>query len=102
MNWIESDKMPPGQNGAGGGGGVVTVIADKQVSQIVAVKILKPEHKLNSDTLRGFMREAENLSALSHPNIVQLVGVSFGNYFIDIDITKFCSCRLIKMFKGSS
>ena len=57
----------------------------QQFSQIVAVKKLIPARNKDDDVLRIFMREAENMSEISrhesHPNILNFIGVSFGNFF---------------------
>ena len=45
----------------------------------VAIKILKEELAGNSDFLRRFRNESKAIAVLSHPNIVKVYDVSFGD-----------------------
>lgn len=47
----------------------------------VAIKILKDEYLKNDEFLRRFKNESKAIAMLSHPNIVQIYDVSFGNRF---------------------
>ena len=51
------------------------IIEDK----IVAVKILKDEYLTNEDFKRRFRNESKAIAVLSHPNIVKIFDVSFGD-----------------------
>ena len=52
---------------------------DKIESRWVAIKILKEELSNNSDFLRRFRNESKAIAVLSHPNIVKVYDVSFGD-----------------------
>lgn len=47
--------------------------------RIVAVKILKEEYSSNEDFKRRFRNESKAIAVLSHPNIVKVYDVSFGD-----------------------
>ena len=64
-----------------GGMAVVYKAYDVQENKIVAVKILKEEFGSNSEFLRRFQNESKVISVLSHPNIVKVFDVSFGDNF---------------------
>ena len=64
-----------------GGMAVVYKAYDIQDKKIVAVKILKEEFGSNSEFLRRFQNESKVISVLSHPNIVKVFDVSFGDNF---------------------
>lgn len=52
---------------------------DRVEDRWVAIKILKEEFSDNSDFLRRFRNEAKAITLLSHPNIVDVFDVSFGD-----------------------
>ncbi len=52
---------------------------DRMENRWVAIKILKEELAKNSDFLRRFRNEAKAITLLSHPNIVEVYDVSFGD-----------------------
>lgn len=52
---------------------------DRVEDRWVAVKILKEEFSNNSDFLRRFRNESKAIAVLSHPNIVKVFDVSFGD-----------------------
>ena len=52
---------------------------DRIEDRWVAIKILKEEFSNNSDFLRRFRNEAKAITLLSHPNIVNVYDVSFGD-----------------------
>ena len=62
-----------------GGMAVVYKAYDNVEDRIVAVKILKDEYATNEDFLRRFKNESKAISLLSHPNIVKVYDVSFGD-----------------------
>lgn len=47
---------------------------DLKVNRVIAVKLLAPEHCRKPKVLARFEREAETMTTLRHPNIVQLYG----------------------------
>jgi serine/threonine-protein kinase len=47
---------------------------DLQANRVVAIKILAPEHCRKPKVLARFEREADTMTELRHPNIVQLYG----------------------------
>jgi len=52
---------------------------DRVEDRWVAIKILKDEFSNNSEFLRRFRNEAKAITVLSHPNIVEVYDVSFGD-----------------------
>lgn len=62
-----------------GGMAVVYKAYDNIEDRIVAVKILKEEFGKNEDFLRRFQNESKAIAVLSHPNIVKVYDVSFGD-----------------------
>ncbi|MEG1427545.1 MAG: Stk1 family PASTA domain-containing Ser/Thr kinase, partial [Oscillospiraceae bacterium] len=52
---------------------------DNKESRWVAIKILKEEFAENSEFLRRFRNESRAIAVLSHPNIVKIYDVSFGD-----------------------
>lgn len=61
-----------------GQGGMATVYKalDRKLGRMVAVKILKPEMREDSDYRRRFHAESEAVARLSHPNIINVFDVS--------------------------
>ena len=53
-----------------GGMGEVYQARDTKLNRVVAVKILKPDQRVNADQQRRFVQEAQAASALNHPNII--------------------------------
>ena len=64
-----------------GGMAYVYKAYDKIDDRIVAVKILKDEYLSNEDFTRRFRNESKAIAILSHPNIVRVYDVSFGQRF---------------------
>ncbi len=62
-----------------GGMAVVYKARDNQENRIVAIKILKQEFVSNEEFLRRFKNESKAIAMLSHPNIVDVYDVSFGD-----------------------
>ncbi len=62
-----------------GGMAVVYKAFDNIDHRIVAVKILKDEFLANEDFKRRFKNESKAIAVLSHPNIVKVFDVSYGN-----------------------
>ncbi len=62
-----------------GGMAVVYKAFDNIDHRIVAVKILKNEYLANEDFKRRFRNESKAIAVLSHPNIVKVYDVSFGD-----------------------
>lgn len=61
-----------------GGMSVVYKAYDNVDDRIVAVKILKDEFLSNDEFVRRFKNESKAIALLSHPNIVKVYDVSFG------------------------
>ncbi len=61
-----------------GGMSVVYKAYDNVDDRIVAVKILKEEFLTNDEFVRRFKNESKAIALLSHPNIVKVYDVSFG------------------------
>ncbi len=64
-----------------GGMAVVYKAYDCIDDRIVAIKILKEEFVRNSEFLNRFRNESKAIAVLSHPNIVKVTDVSFGDNF---------------------
>ncbi len=62
-----------------GGMAYVYKAYDRVEGRWVAIKILKEEFSNNSDFLRRFRNESKAIAVLSHPNIVKVYDVSFGD-----------------------
>ena len=62
-----------------GGMAVVYKAYDAIEERIVAIKILKEEFVSNEDFVRRFKNESKAIAVLSHPNIVKVYDVSFGD-----------------------
>lgn len=62
-----------------GGMAYVYKAYDRVEGRWVAIKILKEEFANNSDFLRRFRNESKAIAVLSHPNIVNVYDVSFGD-----------------------
>ena len=62
-----------------GGMAYVYKVYDNIEKRWVAIKILKEELAGNSDFLRRFRNESKAIAVLSHPNIVKVYDVSFGD-----------------------
>lgn len=62
-----------------GGMAVVYKAYDNIEDRLVSVKILKDEFAQNDDFIRRFKNESKAIAVLSHPNIVKVYDVSFGD-----------------------
>ncbi len=62
-----------------GGMAVVYKAYDSIEDRIVAIKILKEEYASSEEFLRRFKNESKAIAVLSHPNIVKVYDVSFGD-----------------------
>lgn len=62
-----------------GGMAYVYKAYDNIDNRIVAIKILKEEFSSNEEFLRRFKNESKAIAMLSHPNIVKVYDVSFGD-----------------------
>ena len=62
-----------------GGMAVVYKAFDNVENRFVAIKILKEEFLSNQEFLRRFKNESKAIAMLSHPNIVSVYDVSFGD-----------------------
>ena len=62
-----------------GGMAVVYKAYDSIEDRVVAIKILKEEFASNEEFQRRFKNESKAIAVLSHPNIVKVFDVSFGD-----------------------
>ena len=62
-----------------GGMAVVYKAYDNIDDRVVAIKILKDEYLSNDEFKRRFKNESKAIAVLSHPNIVRVYNVSFGD-----------------------
>lgn len=58
-----------------GGFGVVFLAFDEHLNRNVAVKLPRPDIFLTRSIVRRFLREAQNVAKLDHPNIVPVLGI---------------------------
>jgi serine/threonine protein kinase len=64
--------------------GVVYKANDPQIDRIVALKVLRQDRMTSDDFVRRFMKEAQAIGRLSHPNIVTIYDVGQDNNSIYI------------------
>ena len=62
-----------------GGMAIVYKAYDRVEDRIVSIKILRDEYLGNQEFLRRFRNESRAIAMLSHPNIVKVYDVSFGD-----------------------
>ena len=62
-----------------GGMAVVYRAYDTIDDRTVAIKILKEEYLNNEEFIRRFKNESKAIAVMSHPNIVKVYDVSFGD-----------------------
>ena len=62
-----------------GGMAIVYKAYDNLENKTVAVKILKEEYTGNEEFLRRFINESKAIAVISHPNVVKVFDVSFGD-----------------------
>ncbi|MDD6174264.1 MAG: Stk1 family PASTA domain-containing Ser/Thr kinase [Firmicutes bacterium] len=62
-----------------GGMAIVYKAYDRVEDRIVSIKILRDEYLGNQECLRRFRNESRAIAMLSHPNIVKVYDVSFGD-----------------------
>ena len=59
---------------AGGGMGLVYQARHERIARRFAIKVLRPEAAADAKQARNFRSEAQTLSELKHPNIIDIVG----------------------------
>jgi serine/threonine-protein kinase len=70
-----------------GGAGVVYAAHDPELDRTIALKVLRGELAERSDAQARFLREAQTLARLSHPNVIAVydVGAADGRTFIAME-----------------
>ena len=58
-----------------GKGGMATVYLGRRQGRNVAVKVLDPRRCKNPDEIKQFLREAQTMQRIDHPNVVRVFGV---------------------------
>lgn len=58
-----------------GSGGMAHVFraANTVIGRTVAIKILRPEHATNAETVERFLREAQTANLVRHPNVIDVI-----------------------------
>lgn len=84
-----------------GGMAVVYKAYDTVNNRTVAIKILKEEYASNEGFLHRFQNESKAISVLSHPNIVKVYDVSFGD-MIQYIVMEYIEGITLKEFIESS
>ncbi len=59
-----------------GGMGVVLLARDTRGGNVAAIKLMKPEFRSDPSIRRRFLKEAEHMRRLAHPNIVPVLEIS--------------------------
>jgi serine/threonine protein kinase len=88
--------------GVGGMGSVYRAV-QRSVGRFVAVKMLLPEHASNASGLARFVREANVIARLTHPNIVQLIDFgrdTQGNLLLVMELLEGESLRTLLRREG--
>lgn len=80
-----------------GGSGIVYLAQDETTLEKVAIKLLLPGAAMEPECRADFIREAENLQALNHPNIVSLLGCRLDGDELLL-ITEYCAGGTIRDF----
>lgn len=82
-----------------GSGGMASVYKAYDIidERIVAIKILKEEFVANDEFKRRFKNESKAIAVLSHPNIVKVFDVSFGDVLQYI-VMEFCDGITLKEY----
>ena len=79
-----------------GGMGEVYAAYDEQLDRKVALKLVRPNYRRDSDTAsKRLLREARTLAQLSHPNVVQIyeAGVFEGRVFLAMEFIRGTTLR---------
>ncbi|HKR26706.1 MAG TPA: protein kinase, partial [Acidobacteriaceae bacterium] len=78
-----------------GGMGEVYAARDARLGRNVAVKLLPDAHRLDSERIRRFEREARAASALNHPNIITIydIGACDAGRFIVMELVEGVTLR---------
>jgi predicted ATPase len=80
-----------------GGMGEVYLARDSRLGRNVAIKLLPHAHRLDSERVRRFEREARAASALNHPNIITIydIGACDAGRFIVMELVEGVTLREI-------
>ena len=81
-----------------GSGGMANVYKayDEQEGRTVAIKMLKTEHREDTEFLRRFEREAKAVITLSHPNIVQSYDVGVDEKGVSFIVLEYVHGQTLK------
>ena len=83
-----------------GSGGMANVYKayDEQEGRTVAIKMLKAEHREDTEFLRRFEREAKAVITLSHPNIVQSYDVGVDEKGVSFIVLEYVHGQTLKEY----
>jgi predicted Ser/Thr protein kinase/Tfp pilus assembly protein PilF len=75
---------------ARGGMGVVYRGRDRNLGQLVAIKVMLPDARTDSELVKRFKREALAMGRVEHPNLVRVrdAGVDFGRPYLVMDLVE--------------
>ena len=87
-----------------GSGGMADVYKakDQKLDRLVAVKVLKPEFREDTNFVAKFGKEAQAAAGLSHPNVVNVfdVGEDRGLYYIVMELVEGITLKAYITRKG--
>jgi serine/threonine protein kinase len=83
-----------------GGMGQVFLARHRRLDRLDALKVVRPDHVADENSLRRFLREARAAARLNHPNIVGIYDANEhdGTHFIAMEYVE--GCDLYRLVKG--
>lgn len=87
--------------GLGGMGGVYQAV-DQELNEVIAIKLLRPELQMDTQSLQRFKLETKTTRKLRHPNIVGMFDLYWGDElkFITMELVEGITLRTLIKKKG--